>query len=229
MLNRIARALATRPRRLRSRPPARRSPRRRPAPSKARSSTSRARCCPGVTATLTGPRGAQTAVTDAEGIYRFVGVQPATYILRIEMTGFAPQERTDVAVGLGRTVTTDFTLAIKGQTETVEVSGGRVAGRRPQRRHRHLRVEPDAADDAAVLIDGDRSAERRSRHQQQLRLRRAGALWQRAAARRRRHARSRRRLGLDLLQPEPDRGDPDRRPRARRRSTAASPARSSTP
>ena len=77
---------------------------------------------PGVTVTLTGPRGVQTTVTDAEGIYRFVGVPPATYVLRIEMSGFAPQERTDVAVGLGRTVTTDFTLAIKGLTDTVEVS-----------------------------------------------------------------------------------------------------------
>jgi hypothetical protein len=77
---------------------------------------------PGVTVTLTGPRGTQTTVTDAEGIYRFVGVQPAVYVLRIEMTGFIPQERTDVRILLGTTVTNDFTLQIKGQTETVEVS-----------------------------------------------------------------------------------------------------------
>ena len=78
---------------------------------------------PGVTATLTGPRGAITAVSDAEGIYRFVGVAPGTYVLRIEMSGFAPQDRTDVVVGIGRTVTTDFTLAVAGLSETVEVSG----------------------------------------------------------------------------------------------------------
>ena len=78
---------------------------------------------PGVTATLTGPRGTLTAVSDAEGIYRFVGVAPGTYVLRIEMSGFASQERTDVAVGIGRTVTADFTLAVKGLSETVEVSG----------------------------------------------------------------------------------------------------------
>lgn len=77
---------------------------------------------PGVTVTLTGPRGVQSTVTDAEGVYRFLAVQPATYVLRIEMTGFVPQERTDVLVGLGRTVTTDITLQIKGQSETVEVS-----------------------------------------------------------------------------------------------------------
>ena len=78
---------------------------------------------PGVTATLTGPRGTLTAVTDAEGLYRFVGVAPGAYTLRIELTGFVPQERTDVAVGMGRTVTSDFTLAVKGQSETVEVVG----------------------------------------------------------------------------------------------------------
>ena len=78
---------------------------------------------PGVTAVLTGPRGAVTAVSDGEGVYRFVGVAPGTYVLRIEMAGFEPQERTDVNVGLGRTVTADFTLVVKGLSETVEVSG----------------------------------------------------------------------------------------------------------
>jgi hypothetical protein len=78
---------------------------------------------PGVTATLTGQRGAQTAVTDGEGVYRFVGVAPGTYVLRIEMSGFVPQEKTDVVVSLGRTVTADFTLALGGLTESVEVSG----------------------------------------------------------------------------------------------------------
>jgi hypothetical protein len=77
---------------------------------------------PGVTVTLTGPRGTQTTVSDAAGVYRFVGVQPATYVLRVEMTGFVPQERTDVRILLGTTVTNDFTLQIKGATETVEVS-----------------------------------------------------------------------------------------------------------
>lgn len=77
---------------------------------------------PGVTATLTGPRGSQSTVTDGEGVYRFVGVTPGTYRLRLEISGFVPQER-DLAVGIGRTVTTDFTLAVKGMSETVEVRG----------------------------------------------------------------------------------------------------------
>ena len=43
---------------------------------------------PGVTMTLTGPRGAQTTVTDAAGEFRFVGVTPGTYSLKVELTGF---------------------------------------------------------------------------------------------------------------------------------------------
>jgi len=49
---------------------------------------------PGVTATLTGPRGAQTVVTDEKGQYRFISVQPGTYTLKVELgTSFAPQSR----------------------------------------------------------------------------------------------------------------------------------------
>ena len=77
---------------------------------------------PGVTVTLTGPRGTQSTVSDTEGVYRFVGVTPGVYTLRIEMPGFMTQERTDVTVGVGRTVSADFTLAIKGLAETVNVT-----------------------------------------------------------------------------------------------------------
>ena len=48
---------------------------------------------PGVNVTLTGPRGSQTAVTDANGMFRFVGVAPATYTLKAELTGFASRNR----------------------------------------------------------------------------------------------------------------------------------------
>jgi len=78
---------------------------------------------PGVTVTLTGPRGAQTTVTDAAGVYRFVGLQPATYTLKSELSGFAPQERDDVLVSMGKTFSADFSLKVGGVTETVEVLG----------------------------------------------------------------------------------------------------------
>ncbi|HSL23338.1 MAG TPA: TonB-dependent receptor, partial [Vicinamibacterales bacterium] len=78
---------------------------------------------PGATATLTGPRGAQTTVSDEHGEYRFVGVTPGTYRLRLELSGFAPQEVEEVVVGIGKTAVSDFTLKVSGLTETVEVIG----------------------------------------------------------------------------------------------------------
>ncbi|HET7696753.1 MAG TPA: TonB-dependent receptor [Vicinamibacterales bacterium] len=79
---------------------------------------------PGVTATLTGPRGDQTVQTDERGMYRFIGVQPGTYILKIELgTTFAAQTR-EVSVGLGKTAVVDFTMKMAALAETVNVVGG---------------------------------------------------------------------------------------------------------
>jgi len=77
---------------------------------------------PGVTVTLIGPRGAQTVVTDAEGVYRFVGVTPAAYKVKAELSGFSPQEL-DAVVSMGKTFSADFSLKVGGVTETVEVLG----------------------------------------------------------------------------------------------------------
>src|SRR4029079_1905900 len=76
---------------------------------------------PGVTVTLTGPRGEQSVVSDGEGVYRFVGVQPATYSLKTELSGFMSQEVQAVAVGMGTTATGDFALKIAALSENVEV------------------------------------------------------------------------------------------------------------
>src|SRR5215813_9432442 len=76
---------------------------------------------PGVTATLTGPRGPQTAVTDAKGQYRFVAVDPDTYKLKIELPGFSPQER-ELKVSVNNTSSVDVTLKVGGLTEAVSVS-----------------------------------------------------------------------------------------------------------
>jgi hypothetical protein len=78
---------------------------------------------PGATATLTGPRGSQTATTDEKGQYRFVSVQPGDYTLKLDLgTTFKAQTR-EVNVGLGRTLTVDFTMKMASLTETVEVIG----------------------------------------------------------------------------------------------------------
>jgi hypothetical protein len=77
---------------------------------------------PGVTASLTGPQGTQTAVTDERGQYRFVGVQPGTYTLKVDLASFASQER-EVTLGIGKTSTVDFTMKLQGMSETVQVTG----------------------------------------------------------------------------------------------------------
>ncbi|HEX6463811.1 MAG TPA: TonB-dependent receptor, partial [Vicinamibacterales bacterium] len=77
---------------------------------------------PGATATLTGPRGSQTATTDDKGRYRFVAVQPGDYTLKVQLgTSFAPQTRA-VTVGLGMIATIDFALTVASVAERVEVT-----------------------------------------------------------------------------------------------------------
>src|SRR5262249_14098900 len=76
---------------------------------------------PGVSVTLTGPRGEQTVVSDGEGVYRFVGIQPATYSLKTDLSGFVSQEVQSVQVGMGTTATVDFALKIAAVSENVEV------------------------------------------------------------------------------------------------------------
>ncbi|MEO5895691.1 MAG: TonB-dependent receptor, partial [Vicinamibacterales bacterium] len=78
---------------------------------------------PGVTATLTGPRGSQTTVSDGEGTFRFVGIAPGNYVLKVDLTGFAGQERDQVNVSMAKTVLADFTMKVKSLSETVEVRG----------------------------------------------------------------------------------------------------------
>src|SRR4051794_34711613 len=49
---------------------------------------------PGATATLTGTQGSQTAVTDERGLFRFVGVQPGIYTLKVDLgTTFTAQSK----------------------------------------------------------------------------------------------------------------------------------------
>jgi hypothetical protein len=48
---------------------------------------------PGVTVTLTGKTGNRTAVTDAEGIYRFAALDPGTYSVTATLSGFRDGRR----------------------------------------------------------------------------------------------------------------------------------------
>src|SRR3954471_3507752 len=67
---------------------------------------------PGVNVTLTGPRGSQTTVSGAEGDYRFAGVQPAAYSVKVDLPGFLSQQVDAIAVGMGKTSTVDFSMKV---------------------------------------------------------------------------------------------------------------------
>ena len=80
---------------------------------------------PGVTVTLSNEDtgGSRTAVANAVGEYNFATVQPGTYTLRAELSGFAPYVSEGLIIGVSSFLVVDATLAIGGIEETVTVIG----------------------------------------------------------------------------------------------------------
>src|SRR5712691_7693401 len=80
---------------------------------------------PGVTVTLSGPAvmGTPTAVTGANGLYRFPAVNTGTYSLRFELGGFAPLVRSGIVVPVRQTITVDAQMKLAALQETVTVTG----------------------------------------------------------------------------------------------------------
>jgi hypothetical protein len=80
---------------------------------------------PGVTVTATGATllGSQTATTNAQGIYRFLGLPAGTYKLAFEMPGFGKVVRDDIRLGIGFTSTVNTKMAVKQLQEEVTVTG----------------------------------------------------------------------------------------------------------
>lgn len=76
---------------------------------------------PGVTITLAGKTGTRSAVTDSDGAYRFVGVDPGTYSVSAELSGFRPKRQDNVDVRIGGVATIPLTLGVGGVTEMVDV------------------------------------------------------------------------------------------------------------
>jgi len=80
---------------------------------------------PGVTVTATSPALIQptTTTTDAEGYYRLINLPPGTYVIKAELTGFAPYRREDVLLRAGANFQVDVTMKIGSLQETVTVAG----------------------------------------------------------------------------------------------------------
>ena len=80
---------------------------------------------PGVTVTVTGralQRENASGVTGTDGGYRIPLLPPGVYEVVAELSGFAPQRRSNVEVALNQTTTLDFQLSVAGVAETVQVT-----------------------------------------------------------------------------------------------------------
>jgi hypothetical protein len=80
---------------------------------------------PGVTVTITSPQqmGARTAVTDADGSYRFTAVTPGDYVVLFELPGFSTVRNEGIRVSLGFTATVNAELKVASLQESVTVTG----------------------------------------------------------------------------------------------------------
>jgi trimeric autotransporter adhesin len=65
----------------------------------------------------------RTTVSNAEGVYAFSALSPATYKISIEKQGFSRVERSDIGVGTQSAVVADFTMEVGAVTQTLEVAG----------------------------------------------------------------------------------------------------------
>ncbi len=76
-----------------------------------------------VTATNVDTRIATSAVTDVNGRFRLAALRPGTYDIHVELSGFAPRDRTGVQLFVGAEMTLDFEIGVAGVQETVTVTG----------------------------------------------------------------------------------------------------------
>jgi len=80
---------------------------------------------PGVTVTITSPAmmGARTAVTDADGQYRFTAVPPGDYVVQFELGGFRTVRNEGIRISTGFTGTINAEMKVATLEETVTVTG----------------------------------------------------------------------------------------------------------
>lgn len=65
---------------------------------------------PGVTVTASGNGPTQVQVTDAQGVFRFLGLSPGSYAVKAELEGFSTVDYPNVAINIGRNSQIEITL-----------------------------------------------------------------------------------------------------------------------
>jgi outer membrane receptor protein involved in Fe transport len=80
----------------------------------------------GGTVSVTSPNliSPQTATTDDTGRFRVLALPPGTYKVTVQASGFAPFEKENIVVNLGRTSNTDAQLGLAGASATVNITSG---------------------------------------------------------------------------------------------------------
>ena len=80
---------------------------------------------PGVAVTVSSPSmmGVQTAVTSAEGLYRFPALPPGSYTVTYELPGFNTLKRANIEITMGFTATLSVELAVASLETMVTVTG----------------------------------------------------------------------------------------------------------
>jgi hypothetical protein len=113
---------------------------------------------PGATVTLDGPGADRVQVTDSEGRFRFLDLDPAQYTIRTELDGFATLDIPNVQVNANRNTTIDATLSSASIEEEVIVVGSGASGADPREakpgvtlRADELERIPTARDPWAIL------------------------------------------------------------------------------
>jgi len=80
---------------------------------------------PGAAVTVTNSNTGLTrkAATSIDGTYRILLLPPGFYEIRVELTGFTTQVRSDVVVTIGQTAALNFQLQVGAAGETITVTG----------------------------------------------------------------------------------------------------------
>jgi outer membrane receptor protein involved in Fe transport len=78
---------------------------------------------PGAAVTATGPQGAKSTTSDADGHFAIPFLTPGTYSVRAELSGFKAVEQKEISVRLGQVAEVPLRLEVGGVTETVQVTG----------------------------------------------------------------------------------------------------------
>src|SRR5580704_10112739 len=67
-----------------------------------------------------------TAVSDGQGGYSFLSLQPGAYVVEVDVKGFKPSTSPELKVAAGQTVNFNFALLLAGASDTVNVTAANV-------------------------------------------------------------------------------------------------------